>query len=467
VYKEMRKMLGLLLVLVCALPGFSQQSSIEDVLPGAKGNPAMVQVYQAAASMNFGELLTKPREPVSAYRFGPKGQLVESVQFVRGNPVSYSRLSYDSAGKLIAVLVKDADGETTTTYSYSSTPEIYSTITRDKKGAILSKVTVTTSKTATQSSTLSRRFDQNETLLGAERQVKDSKGKTIQVIGYDANGEVTFLFTVSLSTNERTTQYYSEKGDVVSRRVEKLDTYGNPVSITSEWHGLSLTTLSNSTSKVEYKYDKAGNWVESVEYEMTDKFGGMLPTPLQRIYRDITYLSVGTPGSSTIEPKALYRKVEQSPLADSEPPSETDTTASKMTVFEKNDPFDDLRTVTFMVDSESGKGSLGADIRLVIRAKESNAPELYVNWQSYLGDEVQVIMRVDADAPEDSRWQISTDQKASFYAGDVAELLRRLVTAKRLVVKTTPYNESPITAEFDVSEFATLIAPFSWILSQQ
>ena len=58
---------------------------------------------------------------------------------------------------------------------------------------------------------------------------------------------------------------------------------------------------------------------------------------------------------------------------------------------------------------------------------------------------------------------LSTDEKASFYNGDIAALLDRLRNASQFIVRTTPFNEPPCTAIFDVSALRNLDRQFLWL----
>lgn len=82
----------------------------------------------------------------------------------------------------------------------------------------------------------------------------------------------------------------------------------------------------------------------------------------------------------------------------------------------------------------------------------------YVVWHEYLGDDSgsvydeykNVEVRVGDGKPQLQRWGISTDKQATF-APAAIDLLRQTASQKRLVIQTTPYNESPITAVFDLA----------------
>lgn len=53
----------------------------------------------------------------------------------------------------------------------------------------------------------------------------------------------------------------------------------------------------------------------------------------------------------------------------------------------------------------------------------------------------------------------SSDNSATFYPGDHEELIKRLAVSKRLVARTQPYNESPVTAVFDLTSIREAVTP--------
>ena len=121
-------------------------------------------------------------------------------------------------------------------------------------------------------------------------------------------------------------------------------------------------------------------------------------------------------------------------------------------------PVDDSKTVTAVLDSSEGQSSRGNRVTLFARCK-SNKTEMYVDWNDYLGDDSNdvyedwkyVTMRVGKEKAAKQRWPISTDNEATFAPGNTLNLLRRMAEADTLVLETTPYNESPTTAVFNLA----------------
>jgi hypothetical protein len=124
----------------------------------------------------------------------------------------------------------------------------------------------------------------------------------------------------------------------------------------------------------------------------------------------------------------------------------------------ETDPMDDSKKVYFLLRSEKGSSSYGSPIVLVIRYSGGNT-ELYINWRDYLADNSQVTYRIGSGEPNTQQWQQSNDSTATFYPGNVPELLRKLRDVERFVARTIPYDEGPTTAVFDVSGLKQAAAP--------
>lgn len=117
-------------------------------------------------------------------------------------------------------------------------------------------------------------------------------------------------------------------------------------------------------------------------------------------------------------------------------------------------PVDDSTTTILIIDPEQGSNRRGS-YTLTARCK-SNKTELYVNWHDYVGDDSNdvysdwknVLVRVGDKEATTQRWDISTDKRATF-ANHAIPLLREIAKADKLLIQTTPYNESPARAIYD------------------
>lgn len=129
----------------------------------------------------------------------------------------------------------------------------------------------------------------------------------------------------------------------------------------------------------------------------------------------------------------------------------------KWSLQKETNPVDDSKTVFIYLKADSGKGKYGDDIFFVARCK-SNKTEAYINWESYLGRETTVLTRIGDNKANSEEWNISSDNKSSFKKNPIA-FLKSMLEANKLVAQTTPYNENPITAIFNISGIENAIKP--------
>lgn len=120
-------------------------------------------------------------------------------------------------------------------------------------------------------------------------------------------------------------------------------------------------------------------------------------------------------------------------------------------------PIDDSKTVTLILEADSGKDRWGNAVFLVARCM-SNSTDLYIGWNDYLGREADVLTRIGDDKAVTERWSLSTDKKATFHRKAIP-FLKQMLTSPKLVAQVTPYNESPVTAIFNTSGLENAIKP--------
>ena len=120
-------------------------------------------------------------------------------------------------------------------------------------------------------------------------------------------------------------------------------------------------------------------------------------------------------------------------------------------------PVDDSKTVTLVLNVDSGKNRWGNAVFLVARCK-SNSTDLYIGWNDYLGSEADVLTRVGDNKAVTERWSLSTDKKATFHRKAIP-FLKEMLTSTKLLAQVTPYNESPVTAIFNTSGLENAIKP--------
>ena len=209
----------------------------------------------------------------------------------------------------------------------------------------------------------------------------------------------------------------------------------------------SLSFLSG-TREYKYKYDDKRNWIKKTTFEARKKYGETVFEATNIIRRKIVYSNGESSVPDTIKPVILKIDDNENNSANAiEAEIEKD-----LYVWEKVDPFDDVNTVYFSLSADKTRSS-NENVSLVIRAKPDET-EVYIRWDNYLGSEAYVTSRIDDGAVDEREWSISTDKEATFYPGDTVELIHAFINAEKYVVKITPYNESPVTAYFNLSGFS-------------
>lgn len=120
-------------------------------------------------------------------------------------------------------------------------------------------------------------------------------------------------------------------------------------------------------------------------------------------------------------------------------------------------PLDDSKTTIASLAADEGTSRFDGPVNFIARC-QSNKTQVYVVWHDYLGDDSRSVyedwkhveVRVGDEKSQRQRWSVSTDSQATF-APNAISLLRKMAKEKRMVMQTTPYNEPPTTAVFDLT----------------
>lgn len=144
---------------------------------------------------------------------------------------------------------------------------------------------------------------------------------------------------------------------------------------------------------------------------------------------------------------------------------ETASNAGKWAVSRDKNPLDDSERVVLILRADSGSSRFSGPIGFIARC-QSNSTEAYINWGDYLGNDgtfrneyKNVTVRIGDGQASTQRWSLSTDSKATFAPSWAGDLLKKMAATNKLVVQTTPYNESPVTAIFDTTGMADALEP--------
>lgn len=154
---------------------------------------------------------------------------------------------------------------------------------------------------------------------------------------------------------------------------------------------------------------------------------------------------------------ACYDAIAKAGTQTGSPAPKAASASGKWQVTEQTNPLDDSKTSIAFLAADAGRSRLGEPIALVLRC-QSGKTEAFAVWSEYLGDDARVTSRVGAAPAETRSWSVSSDNTASF-APKPKTFIRSLLAAKRLVLQVTPYDESPITAVFDLTGVQEAVAP--------
>ena len=130
----------------------------------------------------------------------------------------------------------------------------------------------------------------------------------------------------------------------------------------------------------------------------------------------------------------------------------------KWQVSVETNPIDDSKTAFLILAADSGKSKWGDPVFLGIVCKNKETG-LVIHWGSNLGSETMILTRVGNDGPVSQEWDLTTDERVIRYPGYAPDFIRSLLPEKRLVAQVTPYNESPVTAVFDLTGLPNAIKP--------
>lgn len=160
-----------------------------------------------------------------------------------------------------------------------------------------------------------------------------------------------------------------------------------------------------------------------------------------------------------------------------QPAAKPDAPASPWLVSEDVSPIDDSKTVVLLNTSkEMVKNRFGRNqgpATMVLRCQE-NTTALYINFagqfmaSSRYNNYGDVTYRVDGEEAVTVGMDESTDHQSLglFTGGQSIPMIKRMIGHDQIVVRATPYNESPLTLTFDISgldkDISTLRETCGW-----
>ncbi|AMO78045.1 hypothetical protein PcP3B5_46530 [Pseudomonas citronellolis] len=148
-------------------------------------------------------------------------------------------------------------------------------------------------------------------------------------------------------------------------------------------------------------------------------------------------------------------------------PSPVVAKVSKWDVSESSSKMDDSKTVSLHLESNEPiqrrfGGSESADIYIRCQEKSTSMYFIYAgNFLSSIQGYGEVTYRVDDQKPVTREFEESTDNKALglWNGGTAIPFIKRLFGKNLLTVRITPFNESPVTTQFQISGLEEAIKP--------
>jgi type VI secretion system protein VasI len=166
---------------------------------------------------------------------------------------------------------------------------------------------------------------------------------------------------------------------------------------------------------------------------------------------------------NSVERLAAYDTLAKS-LGVAEPATSSKEGAGKWRLRTDVSPIDDSKSYILSLDAneELKVGFKSVTPTLIVRYKEGDL-ELFINYGNlFIGtNTTQVTTRIDKAEAANAEWAISTDHKAIFAPPKTYNSLTTpmMKGARTLVVRLTPYGESPVVTSFDVSGFGDAYGP--------
>jgi len=130
-------------------------------------------------------------------------------------------------------------------------------------------------------------------------------------------------------------------------------------------------------------------------------------------------------------------------------------------VTESISKIDDSTNVYITLESNQAVAGRFGEVRpsLWLRCGE-NKTNVFINVGLYLGlHEISVLTRFDKEKAVTNNWSVSTDTKAIFVRASDIQVAKEMMQHEKLLVQLTPFNEAPVTFEFDIGGLSEVIKP--------
>jgi type VI secretion system protein VasI len=122
------------------------------------------------------------------------------------------------------------------------------------------------------------------------------------------------------------------------------------------------------------------------------------------------------------------------------------------------DPLTDERSARAMLPALEGRGVDDAPVQFIVECREGQTSVL-LDWAQPVGDGNTIVIRLDADEPQDTFWEMARNRTTARYRSDGAPLARAIAPRRRMVARVVPSNREPVTAIFDLTGMPEAMAP--------
>ena len=122
------------------------------------------------------------------------------------------------------------------------------------------------------------------------------------------------------------------------------------------------------------------------------------------------------------------------------------------------DPLTDERSARAVLTALEGRGVDDAPIQFIVECRGSRTTVL-LDWAQPVGDGNTILIRLDADEPQDTFWEMARNRTTARYRSDGAPLARAISPRRRMVARVVPTGREPVTAIFDLTGMPEAMEP--------
>ncbi|GEM_PF-1871278 len=453
-------------LLVASLYAFDKAPNVRDLLSDIHSQPSLITETIYTLSDENGKITEHPTLRKNIKHYNWTGRTLSVIRYNdAGKPYAYEKLTFTSDGLLSTSTLQTKGSTSVTSYEYTEDYSGYTQYVSVDGGEKIKK----------QSFELGK--EDGEYVSYEYSYASDgSIAKAKKTLHYAYSGDLR-KDVLSMAENPDSVYYYHYTDGKISSIVVEKDSatrqrkvyYRNNKRYMEESFELNENgdcvkeTSADSIYVYKYTYDSKGNWTQKDSFFENKNDDFKYDHPLLRTKRDIQYDPAATPAvpAEFFSFDAENDEIREEVLAADELGSDKPFTSIK------TDPIDDKKVLYIVFNAPQRVNDYVDNVTLVIKKKEGSKPELYVNWKEFLNERsCYVTYRIDDDKAKTEEWLLSTDEKASFYNGDIAALLDKLRNASQFIVRTTPFNEPPCTAIFDVSALRNLDRQYLWLYNR-